>query len=140
MPFRVRYVLRRGFPRRLEYRGGTIALEIVRQSLGGDGVWQLRAKKITPSETCLLAESRLGRYGFATVIFTEGFVLDGASPAGKIMARLESEGHAIGRPERVRAEWSSSHRRRSSVPPLPALAGERELQTFERLIRLPRLR
>jgi hypothetical protein len=103
MPFHVRYVLRRDFPRRLVYRGGTVALEIVRQSLGGDSLWLLQAKKIVPPETCMIAESRLGRFGFDTVIFNEGFVLDEASPAGKIMARLEREGHAVGRPERVRA-------------------------------------
>ena len=51
---------------------------------------------------CLIAESRLGRYGFDTVIFKEGFVLEDASPAAKIMARLEREGYAISRSERVR--------------------------------------
>lgn len=102
MPFRVRYVLRRDFPRRLVYRGGTVALEIVRQPLDGGSQWLLRAKKIVPLETCVIAESRLGRYGFDTVIFNEGFVLDEASPVGKIMARLEREGYAVGRPERVR--------------------------------------
>jgi hypothetical protein len=38
MPFHVRYVLRRDFPRRLAYRGATVALEIVRQPLGGDSL------------------------------------------------------------------------------------------------------
>ena len=103
MPFHVRYVLRRDFPRRLEYRGGAVVFEIVRQPLGGDSLWQLRAKKIVPPQTRLIAESRFGRYGFDTMIFNEGFVLDEASPAGKLMARLEREGFAVGRPERVRA-------------------------------------
>ncbi len=103
MPLHVRYVLRRDFPRRLEYRGATLALEIVRQPLGGDSLWQLRAKKIVPPETCVIAESRFGRYGFETIVFNEGFVLDDKTPAGKVMARLEREGFAVGRPERVRA-------------------------------------
>ena len=54
MPFHVRYVLRRDFPRRLEYRGATLALEIVRLPLGGDSLWQLRAKKIVPPETSVI--------------------------------------------------------------------------------------
>jgi hypothetical protein len=37
------------------------------------------------------------------MLFNGGFVLDEASPAGKIMARLEREGFAVSRPERVRA-------------------------------------
>jgi hypothetical protein len=47
----------------------------------------------------LIAESRLARFGFDTVIFNEGFVLDEASPPVKIIARLEREGCAVGRPE-----------------------------------------
>jgi hypothetical protein len=103
VPFRLRYVLRRDFPRRLEYRGATVALEIIRQSRGSDKLWRFQAKKIVPPEICLIAESRFGRYSFDTIIFNEGFVLDEASPAGKIMARLEREGFAASRPERGRA-------------------------------------
>ncbi len=51
----------------------------------------------------VIAESRFGRYGFETTIFNEGFVLDDKTPAGKIMARLERDGYAVSRPERVRA-------------------------------------
>src|SRR5688572_20611160 len=98
MPFHVRYVLRRDFPRRLVYRGGTVALEVVRQSLGRDSQWLLRAKKIVTPETCVIAQSRFGRYGFDMMIYSEGCVLDESSPAGKIMARLEREGYAVGRP------------------------------------------
>jgi hypothetical protein len=101
MPFYARYVLRRNFPRQLEYRGAIVALEVVRQPLAGrDAEWVLRAKKIVPPETCLIAQSRFGRYGFDMMIFNEGFVLDQSSSAGKIMARLEREGYAASRPER----------------------------------------
>lgn len=103
MPFHVRYVLRRDFPRKLSYRGGVVALEIVRSGPREDNRWLLQAKKIVPPETCLITESRFGRYGFETILFNEGFVLDDSSPAAKIMARLEREGFAVGRPERVRA-------------------------------------
>jgi hypothetical protein len=103
MPFHVRYVLRRDFPRRLTYRGAVVALDIVREGPRADNRWQLQAKKLVRPETCLIAESRFGRYSFETVLFNEGFVLDDSSPAAKIMARLEREGYAAGRAERVRS-------------------------------------
>ena len=104
MPFHSRYVLRRDFPRKLVYRGATLALEIVRQPVSGtDGEWMLRAKKIVPPEICVIAQSRFGKYGFETMLFNEGFVLDASSPAGRIMARLEREGYALSRFERARA-------------------------------------
>ena len=89
MPFHARFVLRRDFPRKLVYRGASVVLEIVRLPLGGrDAEWVLRAKKIVPTETLIIAQSRFGKYGFETMLFNEGFVLDESSPAGKIMARL----------------------------------------------------
>jgi hypothetical protein len=103
MPFHVRYVLRRDFPRQLNYRGAMVALEIVREGPREDNRWQLQAKKLVRPETCVITESRFGRYSFETTLFNEGFVLDDSSPAAKIMARLEREGFAVGRPERVRA-------------------------------------
>ena len=103
MPFHNRYVLRRDFPRRLIYRNAVIQLEIVKQSLGHDAEWILRAKKMVAPDFCVLATSRLGKFGFDTTIFNEGFVLDDQSPAGKIMERLVREGYAVSRPERVRA-------------------------------------
>jgi hypothetical protein len=78
-------------------------LEIVRAGPREDNRWSLQAKKLVAPETCVITESRFGRYGFETLLFTEGFVLSDASPAAKIMARLEREGFAVGRPERVRS-------------------------------------
>ncbi len=103
MPLHVRYVLRRDFPRCLAYRGASVALEIVKQRVGENAVeWVLRAKKIVPAETLVIAQSRFGKYGFETMLFNAGFVLDESSPAGKIMARLEREGYAESRFERSR--------------------------------------
>lgn len=98
----MRYVLRRDFPRKLTYRGAMVALEIAREGPREDNRWQLQAKKLVQPETCVITESRFGRYSFEAVLFNEGFVLDDSSPAAKIMARLEREGFAVGRPERVR--------------------------------------
>ena len=103
MPFHARFVLRRDFPRTLRYRGATIALEVVRVPLGvREAEWILQAKKIVPAETLIIAQSRFGKYGFETMLFNEGFVLDESSPAGKIMARLQREGYAHSHFERSR--------------------------------------
>jgi len=52
MPFHVRYVLRRDFPRKLTYRGAVVVLEIVQEGPRHDNRWQLQAKKLVRPEAC----------------------------------------------------------------------------------------
>jgi hypothetical protein len=100
MPSCSRYVLRRDFPRRLVYRQAALALEVVKQPLGRDAAWILPAKKVVRPETCVIATSRYGRFGFDAMMFQEGLVLENGTAAARIMERLVRDGFAVSRPER----------------------------------------
>jgi hypothetical protein len=87
--------LSRNYPRRLEYRNGTVILETIHQRHSPTyDEWILQAKNVNTGACCPILASPLGRYGFNLSLHVEGFHLDEHSPAGHVMKALEKLGHA----------------------------------------------
>lgn len=97
MPFYSEYSITRRLPPRLQYANGAIFFEIAELPFLGSRQWVFQARKAQAEEaTCVIATSVYGKSHLAERL-AGGFVLDEATPAGKIMERLVKEGFAIRR-------------------------------------------
>lgn len=100
MPFYSEYSITRRLPPRLQYANGAIIFEIVEVPFLGSRQWVFQARKVqAEASTCVIATSVHGQSHLAERL-AGGFVLDEATPAAKIMARLVNEGFATRRAAR----------------------------------------